>query len=77
MNKYLSISFGQNDKYKPPLYNLRHVDENNLIKYAWLKDINSLLMGIKLTLHYTQLWLVYNHEKLTLGILKSNTLVQN
>ena len=51
-------------------------NENNLIKYAWLKDINSLLMGIKLTLHYTQLWLVYNHEKLTLGILKPNTLVQ-
>ena len=44
-------------------------NENNLIKYAWLKDINSLLMGIKLTLHYTQLWLVYNHEKLTLVIL--------
>ena len=30
-----------------------------------------------MTLHYTQLWLVYNHEKLTLGILKPNTLVQN
>ena len=26
---------------------------------------------------YTQLWLVYNHERLTLGILKPNTLVQN
>ena len=50
-------------------------DENNLIKYAWPKDMNPLLMGIKL-------WhsIIHNfggHEKLTLGILEPNTLVQN